>query len=170
MQSAEMPVAADDTMTMHHAALYVSDLQATRDFYTKILGMSEIPRPADFTFPGAYFRRGTAEIHVVVETSPQRAASLRPDWSSEELRTGYVVHFALKVGSLNTFRGVFAATNVVSVGGPRVRADGVEQIYIADPDGYIIELMEFHDQESAARRRAQLEVSGEAVPVAPGHD
>jgi glyoxylase I family protein len=107
---------------------------------------------------------------VVVETSPQRAASLRPDWSDEELRTGYVVHFALKVGSLNTFRGVFAAMNVVPVGGPRVRADGVEQIYIADPDGYIIELMEFHDQESAARRRTELEASGEAVPVAPGHD
>src|SRR4051812_42446887 len=51
---------ASDSMTLHHAALYVSDLDQTRAFYTDLLGMEEIPRPADFTFPGAYFRRGGA--------------------------------------------------------------------------------------------------------------
>jgi catechol 2,3-dioxygenase-like lactoylglutathione lyase family enzyme len=63
---------ADDSMTLHHAALYVSDLAKTRDFYSGVLGMEEIPRPADFTFPGAYFRRDGAEVHVVVETDLSR--------------------------------------------------------------------------------------------------
>lgn len=160
----------DEEMTLHHAALYVADLDRTRDFYTGVLGMEEIPRPADFTFHGAYFKRGAAEVHVVVETEPGRTAQLRPSWSPDELRTGYVVHFALKVASLNAYRETLARRGVQPVGGPRIRADHVEQIYLADPDGYVVELMCFHDEATANRRRAELAASGEGVPVAPGHD
>jgi len=32
------------------------------------------------------------------------------------------------------------AHDVEIVGGPRPRGDGVQQLYICDPDGYIIEL------------------------------
>jgi glyoxylase I family protein len=159
----------DDSMSLHHAALYVSDLDETRDFYTDVLGMTEIDRPADFTFPGAYFRRGGAEVHVVVETEPHRAAALRPAWSEQELRTGYTAHFALKVVSLDPFRQVLADRGAVPVGGPRIRADHVEQIYLADPDGYVVELMCFHDEATADRRRTELATSGEAVPASPDH-
>lgn len=162
--------AADEQMSLHHAALYVSDLDRTRAFYTQVLGMQEIARPADFTFPGAYFKRGSAELHCMVETEPNRTAQLRPAWSEEELRTGYVVHFALKVSSLDVLREVFERQGIEPVGGPRIRADGVEQIYIADPDGYVVELMCFHDQATANRRRAELATSGEGVPIAPGYD
>jgi glyoxylase I family protein len=161
--------AADDTMTLHHAALYVSDLEKTRDFYTGVLGMKEIARPVDFTFPGAYFKRGGAEVHVVVESEPDRTAQLRPKWSDEELRTGYVVHFALRVDSLDAYRRALAERNLQPVGGPRIRADHVEQIYLADPDGYVVELMCFHNEATANRRRAELAASGEGVPVAPDH-
>ena len=41
-----------DPVTLHHVALYVSDLDRTRAFYCNVLGMHEISRPADFTFPG----------------------------------------------------------------------------------------------------------------------
>ena len=169
MTAAESPSAAD-TMTLHHAALYVSDLDKTRDFYTGILGMEEIDRPADFTFPGAYFKRGGAEVHVVVETEPNRAAQLRPAWSDQELRTGYVVHFALEVATLDDYRQALAARGLQPVGGPRIRADHVEQIYLADPDGYVVELMCFHDEATGVRRRAELAAAGADVPVAPGHD
>jgi glyoxylase I family protein len=162
--------ATDPGMTLHHAALYVSDLDKTRGFYSGILGMTEVARPADFTFPGAYFRRGTAEVHVVVETEPNRTAALRPDWSAEELRTGYTVHFALKVDSLDSYRQALLDHGTQPVGGPRIRADHVEQIYLADPDGYVVELMCFHDEETGNRRRAEIARTGEGVPVAPGHE
>jgi glyoxylase I family protein len=132
--------------------------------------MQEIARPADFTFPGAYFKRGSAELHCMVETELNRTARLRPAWSEEELRTGYVVHFALQVSSLDVFREVFARQGIEPIGGPRIRADGVEQIYIADPDGYVVELMCFHDEAAAKRRRAELTASGEGVPIAPGYE
>ena len=156
-----------DLVTLHHVALYVSDLDRTRSFYCNVLGMYEISRPADFTFPGAYFKRGAAEVHVVVETTPGRTAELRTPWSADELRTGYCVHFAFEVPSLDTYRDIFAAAGITPVGGPRIRADNVEQIYLADPDGHILELLCRLDQPVADQRRAELEASGEGVPVAP---
>jgi catechol-2,3-dioxygenase len=55
------------------------------------------------------------------------------------------------------------------VGGPRVRDDYVEQIYISDPDGHIIELLYQHTPESGHARRIEIFDLGIAVPVAPGH-
>lgn len=161
-------IPADGEVTLHHVALYVSDLAATRRFYVEALGMSEIDRPADFTFPGAYFRLGTAEVHVVVETEAGRAEALRPRWSGEELRTGYTVHFAFGVSDLEPILNRLTQMGVAFVGGPRIRADGVEQWYIADPDGHILELICHLDEATASRRRRQLEETGEGVPVAPG--
>lgn len=163
------PRLSPNSVLIHHVALYVSDLEATRAFYTGVLGMEEIARPADFTFPGAYFRLGSVEIHVVVETEPGRTEVLRPPYSAEEVRTGYTVHFALKVDSLDPVRQILAENELAPVGGPRVRADGVEQIYIADPDGYVIEFICWLDAETADRRRAELAADGTGVPVAPGH-
>ncbi|MDQ4489790.1 VOC family protein [Sinomonas sp. ASV486] len=164
-----MTSSANGSVSLHHVALYVSDLEKTRKFYTDVLGMEEIARPADFVFPGAYFRLGTAEVHVVVETENGRTAALAPDWSPEEVRTGYSVHFALKVDSLDDVRETLRRNGVAPVGGPRVRADDVEQIYVADPDGYFIEFICWLDHETAERRLKELADSGEGVPVAPGH-
>ena len=169
MTAAESPSAAD-TMTLHHAALYVSDLDKTRDFYTGILGMEEIDRPADFTFPGAYFNAVGPRSTSWSRPNRSRAAQLRPAWSDQELRTGYVVHFALEVATLDVYRQALAERGLQPVGGPRIRADHVEQIYLADPDGYVVELMCFHDEATGVRRRAELAAAGAAVPVAPGHD
>jgi glyoxylase I family protein len=160
---------AEQNVTLHHVALYVSDLEATRHFYRDVLGMEEIARPADFTFPGAYFRLGTAEVHVVVETEPGRTGELRPQWSPEELRTGYTVHFALGLRDLGPTLARLTESGVPTAGGPRIRADHVEQWYITDPDGYVVELICQLDVAAADRRRRELAESGEGVPVAPGY-
>lgn len=158
----------DRVPTLHHVALYVSSLEATRRFYVEALGFEEIARPADFTFPGAYFRLGTAEVHVVLETEPGRTDELRPRWSDEELRTGYTVHYALGVPDLLPIRARLTEHGARFVGGPRIRADGVEQWYVADPDGHIVELICKLPPEEAERRRAEIAGDGSAVPVAPG--
>jgi catechol 2,3-dioxygenase-like lactoylglutathione lyase family enzyme len=160
---------SNQDVTLHHVALYVSDLEATRHFYGDVLRMTEIARPADFTFPGAYFRLGTAEVHVVVETEPGRTENLRPQWSPEELRTGYTGHFALSLRDLVPTLARLAHNGVPVAGGPRIRADNVEQWYITDPDGYVVELISQLDVAAAERRRQELAESGEGVPVAPGY-
>ena len=104
-----------------------------------------------------------------METTPSRTAELRTPWSADELRTGYCVHFAFEVPSLDTYRDILTAGGITPVGGPRIRADNVEQIYLADPDGHILELLCQLDQLAADQRRAELAASGEGVPVAPDH-
>lgn len=156
-------------MRMHHVCFVVSDLDATRDFYVNVLGFEEIHRPTDFVFHGAYFHNGDVEVHVVRESGPGRLSRHAPGWSGEELRTGLCHHFAVLVGSFEPYLAAMKERGLERVGGPRVRDDNVEQIYIADPDGHIIELLYQHTAESGRARRIEIYDEGIAVPVAPGY-
>ena len=126
---------SDPDVRLHHVALYVSDLESTRRFYRSALGMKEIARPADFTFPGAYFRLGTAEVHVVVETEAGRTAELRQQWSPDELKTGYTVHFALGVRDLQPILARLAETmcelRAAPVSGLTTSSSGTSPILMA---------------------------------------
>jgi len=154
---------------VHHVAFVVSDLDQTRDFYVGVLGFEEIHRPTDFVFHGAYFRLGDAEIHVVREKAPGRLADNPPNWENDELRTGLVHHVAIMVESFRPFLDALAARGIDRVGGFRVRDDFVEQVYFADPDGNIIELLQQLDEPTGRKRRQQIYDEGIAVPVAPGY-
>ena len=63
---------------LDHAALLVKDVERSRRFYGQVLGMEEVPRPSNFAFPGAWFRKGVAEIHLIGEAEPGRAAQVQP--------------------------------------------------------------------------------------------
>jgi len=63
---------------LDHAAFLVKDVERSRRFYGQVLGMEEVPRPSNFTFPGAWFRKGRAEIHLIGEAEPGRAAQVQP--------------------------------------------------------------------------------------------
>lgn len=154
---------------LHHAAFVVSDLDRTRDFYVDVLGFEEIIRPTDFVFHGAYFRLGEAEIHVVREKTPGRLAGHGPEWDEDELLTGLVHHVALMVEDIRPLIAAIQAHGGDRVGGYRVRDDYVEQVYIADPDGNVIELLQQHDEAVGRKRRQEIYDLGIAVPVAPGH-
>ena len=126
---------------LDHAALLVKDVERSRRFYGQVLGMEEVPRPSNFTFPGAWFRKGYAEIHLIGEAEPGRAAQVQPGgYRPGELSVGYGAHIAFEVANLEEARQHLQAHHVEIVGGPRPRGDGVLQMYVCDPDGYIVEL------------------------------
>ena len=54
-----------------HVALSVSDLARARSFYVDAMGLEELRRP-DFGVPGAWFRLGDRQLHVleVPEVAP----------------------------------------------------------------------------------------------------
>lgn len=112
---------------LNHVAIYVTDIQRSRDFYERVLKLEPIPRPA-FSFPGAWFRLGTnQELHLI--------ANLRsPFFPSHENN-----HFALKVDDLD---GWERHLNEVGANfAPRKpRPDGASQVFLRDPDGHMIEL------------------------------
>lgn len=52
-------------LQLNHVALHVADVSASVRFYSDVLKLEEIPRPA-FRFPGAWFRLGVdQELHLI---------------------------------------------------------------------------------------------------------
>jgi catechol-2,3-dioxygenase len=56
------------------------------------------------------------------------------------MKRGYAAHIAFMVEDLEEVQRHLQELNVPVVGGPQPRGDGVEQLYVCDPDGYIVEL------------------------------
>lgn len=116
---------------LHHVSLNVTDLQAAKDFYGGVLGLTELDRP-DFPFPGAWYAIGPdgQQLHLIVH-------------QGETLRKGGLNtrdgHLAIRVESFeDTVRwlekcGVpFQARFETTAGFP--------QIYVMDPDHNIVEI------------------------------
>lgn len=124
-----------------HAALLVSDVEESRRFYGEVLGMEEVPRPSNFQFPGAWFRQGAAELHLIGEAEPGRVRQVNPGYRPEELAEGYGAHFAFEVEDMDEAQRLVRERGAEVVGEPRPRGDGIVQMYLSDPDGYMVELM-----------------------------
>lgn len=116
------------TLELNHVAICTGDLEKSCQFYRDVLRLEQIPRPA-FTFSGAWFRLGTAqELHIIG----------REHFEPPVPRTRGN-HFALRVDDLETWRQHVERFKVI-VRGPVKRPDGALQLFIADPDGHLIEL------------------------------
>jgi catechol 2,3-dioxygenase-like lactoylglutathione lyase family enzyme len=126
---------------LNHSAFIVSDVEKSRYFYGQVLGMDEVARPDSFNFPGAWFRKGSAEVHLIGEDHPGRASELRPaNYQTAELAAGHGPHTAFEITDLEEAQQHLRRHKVEVVGGPRPRGDGVMQMFVLDPDNYLIEL------------------------------
>ncbi|MGH7214289.1 MAG: VOC family protein [Tepidisphaeraceae bacterium] len=118
---------------LNHVALHVSDLDAAVRFYTDVLGLGPLPRPA-FDFPGAWFRIAPAaagspaqELHLIGR-KPENNHPPR-----ERHFAMLIEDDALQVADELRGKGV-------NFTGPQRRPDGALQIFLRDPDGHLIEL------------------------------
>jgi catechol 2,3-dioxygenase-like lactoylglutathione lyase family enzyme len=50
---------------IHHVSIAVTDLELSRRFYTQVLGLREIPRPATFDLVVVWYDLGAQHIHLV---------------------------------------------------------------------------------------------------------
>jgi len=119
-------------LELNHVALHVKDVAASCKFYENILTLPSIPRPA-FDFPGAWFSLGSVQqLHLIGE----REASVHNHPQGN--------HFALRVSSVQEVAAELQSKNI-SFMGPQQRPDGKWQLFLQDPDGYVIELTELPD-------------------------
>ena len=126
---------------LDHGGLLVANAERSREFYVGGLGLAEVPRPANFDFPGFWVAVGDQQLHIIGEAEPGRARGVRTGYGDDELARGYATHVALAV---EDFEGCLARLDergIALVGGPRDRGDGVQQAYVTDPDGHVIEIM-----------------------------
>jgi glyoxylase I family protein len=127
-------------MRLQHSGLVVRDLDRSRRFYAGALGLEEVPRPRNFTFAGAWFRFGDDEIHLLAEADTTGRAGVQEPGPSAAY--GLVSHIALEVDDLGAACARLEENGVSLTGGPMPRGDGVIQVFVRDPDGYVVELFE----------------------------
>lgn len=110
-----------------HTAILVSDLDRAREFYGKVLGLSE---HGDRTakFPGIWYRVGDHQIHLIVNAD-FIANTYHQKW-------GRNPHLALTVDNLE-----LAKSRLQTYGyAIQMSASGRAALFVKDPDGNIIEL------------------------------
>ncbi len=118
-----------------HLTIVVKDLDASRAFYVELLGMDEVERPA-FSFPGAWFQAGTTLLHLIEEHDQSGPAGAGGDRS----QNSRCHHFAFEVVDARTSAQLLKDQGVPLVHDAKLRPDGAVQVFLADPDGHIVEL------------------------------
>ncbi|MBE2316095.1 VOC family protein [Solirubrobacter sp. CPCC 204708] len=129
-------------MRIDHGGLLVSDVRRAVRFYVDALGLPEVPRPSTFDTPGAWLQVGEQQLHLIGETEPGRAKQMTPDYDHAEVVIGYGTHLALEVDDLDAALARAAAAGVRPPGEVFARGDGVKRVFLTDPDGHVIELMQ----------------------------
>jgi len=127
--------------TLAHCGLVVRDLDKSHWFYGTVLGMTEVPRPRNFKFRGAWFRGGDSELHLIRADDTVAPPGFLDAGSA--VRTGLATHIAFEVPDLNTVKARLEQYGIEIKGGPMPRGDGVMQLYLHDPDGYMLEFFQW---------------------------
>lgn len=126
--------------TIHHIGLVVESVDQARWFYGEFLGMEELPRPENFHFDGAWFKAGDAHIHMI--TGKDTTARTGIEEPGQGKQDGMATHWAFEVEDIDAYVEKAREMGVKIVGGPMERGLGATQLYMQDPDGYIVEIFE----------------------------
>lgn len=119
--------------SLDHVTIVIKDLAATRQFYVDLLGMKETTRP-NFPFPGQWFQAGATLIHTNLESEESGPAG-NGAWHKPR---GH--HFAFLVDDCRRAGEELERAGVTFASPPKQRPDGAWQLFIQDPDGYLVEL------------------------------
>jgi lactoylglutathione lyase len=118
---------------INHTAIYVVNLKASVHFYKNIIGLDTIPEPFR-DGKHAWFKTGEGvSLHVI------EGANSRKEYFKNQ-------HTCFSVGSVKAFIELLKKNNIgwEDHAGNKFaihnRVDGVQQIWLQDPDGYWIEI------------------------------
>lgn len=120
-----------EVQKIHHVSLAVTDIERAKMFYNEILCLKEINRP-NFGFPGAWYEVGDQQLHLIVYPEANTLRGTK-ELSSKE------GHFAFRVKSYDETLRWLKDKGVAVYENPTSKS-GFAQIFVADPDGNLIEL------------------------------
>jgi catechol 2,3-dioxygenase-like lactoylglutathione lyase family enzyme len=133
----------DDAMpltSLNHYFVRANDLEATKDFYCRVLGFEVMPRP-NFPFPGYWLGvNGQIQVHMGphgIKDTKMYYLGTRDDSATDQ--SGVVDHIAFLATEPGGFIRRFREMGL----GYRPRAlpeSDLYQIFIEDPNGLTIEL------------------------------
>ncbi len=127
-------------LDLNHVTIVSRDIDASRRFYVGVLGMEELPPVPAFTHTSIWFRRGSAEVHLVYEPDSTQQPGDPPTYPKGEKDWSKSRHFAFQVEDIEEARRTLEEKGIEVVLSPRPRGDGPMQMFCYDPDGHLIEL------------------------------
>lgn len=123
---------AVETRGIRHIHLMVADQDRSFSFYSEVFGMEVGFRDGNILFLHSPNRRDDLALHLAVTVEEKSRVGLQGGWE----------HFGITVKDRGDLDECIA--QVVASGGALVdkgeHAPGVPYAYIADPDGYVIEI------------------------------
>lgn len=128
-----LPFISKGQISFNHAAICSQNLKVSNKFYTTVLQLKIVPNPFKDTVHTWYNIGPNLALHVIQGDCPKA-----------DFHRG--VHLCFNVPSLALF---IDRLNIMKVeygnwkgetGKTEHRVDGVNQIYLRDPDGYLIEI------------------------------
>ncbi len=127
---------------LDHVSFLVKDVEQSRRFYSQVLELHELPRPSNASHLGAWLTNDTHdfEVHLIGEVEIGRVEQTHTRYRRDEMATGHGSHPAFETENLQATLQHLHSLHVELMGGPRQRGDGVHQLFICDPDGYMLEL------------------------------
>ncbi len=116
-----------------HFAIVVADVDKSAEFYKNVLNLEETPHPDRKPGYRWFVINSNTQIHLIQkEFAPfEKNKSMHLALATQDL-DGLIAHLKSKNVVFDDFTG---KKNTV-----KHRSDGVDQIYIQDPDGYWIEI------------------------------
>lgn len=128
---------------LDHYSIRTTDVEATRKFYTEVLGLEVGPRP-NFPFPGVWLYQGGIAVVHVVGIDPSDRAGLH-DYLGERgsdaagAGTGTIDHVAFLGRDFAGMRARFQQA-AITFRERKVPNMDLMQIFVDDPNGVTIEL------------------------------
>ena len=124
---------------LFHVAIRTADLDKTVSFYTNVLGLKEVPRPANLTFPGAWLAVPNATGQVIVHVYAGSAAKDIEGRAPANNEAGAVDHISLMAQGYLKYRARFQTLGI-SAREQNPKGGANWQMFVHDPNGIKIEL------------------------------
>ncbi|WP_410765936.1 VOC family protein [Haloferax sp. DFSO60] len=122
-------------MGLIHTALVISDLKATREFYT-VLGLEQTSQFELDGVQNVYLGSDDTDMELQLKYDPTSTAQIEPSG---------IDHVAIEVENVDqAFEEILEAENPDVVKAPlNIDAADARAAFVKDPDGYVVELVEY---------------------------
>lgn len=125
------PIQAQVKIT--HIAVYVSDLKQSADFYRGVLKFKEIDEPFKDGLHAWFDIGNNVQLHIIeAEWNPITINKINHLCFSIPVMEDFIANLEIHQVAFEDWPG--------EQGKITIRPDGIQQIYLRDPDGYWIEI------------------------------
>ena len=149
---------------MEHFLLQAEDIEATKDWYVKVLGLQVGPCP-DFKFPVYWLYLGDTDV-LHITTGGKNVSDNRKTYVGQESQatrgTGVIDHVAFRASGLETMIEHLNRSGIVFKE-RQVDDQGLYQLFLFDPNGVKVEL-NFSNSEAKNRKAPVMASTFERAP------